>query len=60
MLAVVDVDPSDGVRYRPRVDPGGTFGRYDSPAAITLDVGQPALDVDLELVAPTPSSPWER
>jgi|JI10StandDraft_1071094.scaffolds.fasta_scaffold05240_17 uncharacterized protein (DUF2141 family) len=60
VLAIIDTFDGDGDRYRPRVDPGGAFGRYDSPAAITLAGDRPALDVDIELAAPTPGSPWDR
>lgn len=60
VLALVDTNVDDGDRYRPRVDPGGTFGPYRSPAAITLQPTQAASGVDIELVAPTPSSPWDR
>lgn len=60
VLAIVDTFVDDGDRYRPKVDPGGAFGRYDSPMAITLDIDRPALDVDIELAPPTPGSPWDR
>ncbi len=60
VLALIDTNVDDGDRYRPRVDPGGTFGPYRSPAAITLQPTRAAGGVDIELVAPTPSSPWDR
>lgn len=60
VLAIVDVDPEDGDRYHPRVDPGGTFGRYDSPAAVTTTATAPTFGVDIHLVAPAPGSPWDR
>jgi hypothetical protein len=60
VLAVVDTNPADGDRYRPRVDPGGTFGRYDSPASVVLDTSAPASAVDISLVPPTAASPWDR
>lgn len=59
VLAIVDVDPGDGDRYRPRVDPGGTAGRYDSPAAVAVDAAGPTRGVDIQLVAPAPGSPWD-
>lgn len=60
VLAVVDTDPGDGDRYRPRVDPGGTFGPYRSPASVTIDSARPANGVDIQLVAPAAGSPWDR
>lgn len=60
VLALVDTNVEDGDRYRPRVDPGGTFGPYRSPASITLEPTRAASGVDIELVAPTPGSPWDR
>lgn len=60
VLAMVDTSPDDGDRYRPRVDPGGTFGRYDSPAPITIGTTGAATAVDVGLVAPAPGSPWDR
>lgn len=60
VLAMVDTSPDDGDRYRPRVDPGGTFGRYDSPAAITTSALGATVGVDLVLAAPASGSPWDR
>lgn len=60
VLALVDTNPGDGDRYRPRVDPGGTFGRYDSPASIVLDATAALTSVNIELAAPTAASPWDR
>jgi hypothetical protein len=60
VLALVDTNPDDGDRYRPRVDPGGTFGAYRSPASITLETSGAASGIDIGLVAPAPGSPWDR
>ena len=60
VLAMVDTSPDDGDRYRPRVDPGGTFGRYDSPAAVTTTTAGATTGVDIVLVAPASGSPWDR
>jgi hypothetical protein len=60
VLAIVDTDPRDGDRYRPRVDPGGTFGRYDSPASVSVVATDAITGVDIELVAPSQRSPWDR
>lgn len=60
VLAIVDTVPGDGDRYRPRVDPGGAFGRYQSPVAVTLDGEHAALDIDIELAPPSAGSPWDR
>lgn len=60
VLAIVDTDPRDGDRYRPRVDPGGTFGRYDSPAAVSVVGADPTAGVDIQLAAPSARSPWDR
>ncbi len=60
VLALVDTDPADGDRYRPRVDPGGTYGRYDSPASVVVGATAAVTAVDFGLVAPTRSSPWDR
>lgn len=60
VLAVVDTDPADGDRYRPRVDPGGAFGRYDNPATVRVDEIAATAGIDIALVAPAPGSPWDR
>jgi hypothetical protein len=60
VLAIVDVDPGDGDRYRPRVDPGGAFGRSLSPAAITVELSAPRDGVDVVLDPPHQGSPWDR
>ena len=60
VLAIIDTVPDDGDRYRPQVDPGGAFGRYDSPATITVTTTGATSGVDLRMVAPAPGSPWDR
>ncbi|MBK7535704.1 MAG: hypothetical protein IPI49_10130 [Myxococcales bacterium] len=60
LLALVDTNVDDGDRYRPRVDPGGTYGAYRSPASITVETSGSASGIDLGLVAPAPGSPWDR
>lgn len=60
VLALVDTNVDDGDRYRPRVDPGGTFGAYRSPASITVETSGAASGIDIGLVAPAPGSPWDR
>lgn len=60
ILAVVDVDPADGDRFRPAVDPGGAFGSFRSPAPVTVDAVVGAEGVQIELVDPSPDSPWSR
>lgn len=60
VLALVDTNVDDGDRYRPRVDPGGTFGAYRSPASISIDTSGATSGIDIDLVAPAPGSPWDR
>jgi hypothetical protein len=60
VLAMVDGDPDDGDRYRPRTDPGGAFGTYLSPAAVTITTLGPASAVDITLEPPMAGSPWDR
>lgn len=60
VLAMVDGDPDDGDRYRPRTDPGGAFGSYLSPAAVTVTALGPAPGVDIALEPPMAGSPWDR
>lgn len=60
ILAMIDSDPEDGDRYRPRVDPGGAYGAYRNPAAISTDLAQPTKHIDVHLLAPHGGSPWDR
>ena len=60
ILAMIDADSEDGDRYRPRVDPGGAYGAYRNPAAITTDFARPAKHIDVHLLAPHGGSPWDR
>ncbi len=49
VLAVLDVNPGDGDRFRPKVDPGGASGSLTAPTPITVDpiVGVSRLRIDL-------------
>jgi hypothetical protein len=58
VLAIVDTDASDGVRFRPTVDPGGAFGGFRTPQSLTVDAVEGASDIDIDLVDPSDSSPW--
>lgn len=60
VLAMIDSDPADGDRYRPRVDPGGAYGAYRNPAAISTELAQPTKHIDVHLLAPHGGSPWDR
>jgi hypothetical protein len=60
VLAIVDTDPGDGDRYRPRVDPGGAFGRYDNPATVTVSLSTATPHIDVDLARPSRGSPWDR
>lgn len=60
VLAMVDVDPDDGDRYRPRIDPGGTYGSYTSPVSVTTSATAATAGIDVHLVAPAAGSPWDR
>lgn len=60
VLAMVDGDPDDGDRYRPRTDPGGAYGAYLSPAAVTVTTLAPVVGIDVRLEPPTARSPWDR
>lgn len=60
ILAMMDADPADGDRYRPRVDPGGAYGAYRNPAAISTDLAQPTQHIDVRMLAPHGGSPWDR
>jgi hypothetical protein len=58
VLAMVDVDPTDGDRYHPNRDPGGAYGVYGNPAAITMSQLAGADSVDIDLVEPSAASIW--
>jgi hypothetical protein len=58
VLAIVDADPGDGDRFNPTRDPGGAFGNFDSPVAVTIDPTLASSGVDFDLVDPSPRSPW--
>ncbi|MFO0722475.1 MAG: hypothetical protein U1E65_01750 [Myxococcota bacterium] len=60
VLAMIDSDPEDGDRYRPRVDPGGCYGDYKNPASISTNTAQPTRNVDVHLLPPHGGSPWDR
>jgi hypothetical protein len=60
VLAIVDRVPEDGNRYRPAVDPGGAFGAYELPGAVSIDALERTEGVNVTLVDPSDSSPWAR
>lgn len=59
LLAVADADRSDGEGFRPQVDPGGAYGGFASPVAITVDAAG-AAGVVVDLQDPSADSPWSR
>lgn len=60
VLAIIDRDVNDGDRYHPSLDPGGAYGGYDAPQAVTVELGSGAAEVHLDLLDPSPDSPWLR
>ena len=58
VLAIVDTDPFDGPGLRAAVDPGGAFGGYAAPLAVTVPLVGGASEVDVDLQEPASSSPW--
>lgn len=60
VLAVLDVDETDGDNYHPSVDPGGAYGSYRFPETVTVGDTQLENPLSIELVDPSLDSPWSR
>lgn len=58
VLAIVDADARDGDRFRPSMDPGGAFGTFEAPVAVSIDPFDAAAPVHIELLDPSDTSPW--
>lgn len=58
VLAIIDVDTTDGERYHPSRDPGGAFGTYLGPINVAVAANEGASGIDVTLVDPSDSSPW--
>lgn len=59
VLAIIDTDPTDGDRYHPTLDPGGTYGEYTGPWSLAVSGTRGAV-ADVELIDPSSTSPWVR
>lgn len=57
VLAIIDADTGDGDRFNPLRDPGGAFGTFESPVAVTVDTTLATAGLDFDLVDPSPQSP---
>lgn len=58
VLALLDVDERDGDRFRPARDPGGAYGGFGSPVAVTVEAAGGLGGVAIELHDPGAGSPW--
>ena len=58
VLAAIAHDGVVATKFRPSVDPGGAFGGYLTPQALTVDSVGSAGGVNLTLVDPSERSPW--